>query len=185
MLSVRQSREGASRFAVRWGVRWGAATALSGSDGCQVSVGRFATQALCSVELQRGSLSLRRRPAPSASKTLASTRGSVALGHRASIDRFAAARGSLRAVLAALHCPMSHTARQALTIFQQWLIAEFKTLSESLKDLTYGAAICRAHCQAAQLYFYINKVQLTLEQPPLNDALFNSISKCFVSSPGS
>ena len=79
---------------------------------------------------------------------------------------------------------MSHTARQALTIFQQWLIAEFKTLSER-KDLTDGAAICRAHCQAAQLYFYINKVQLTLEQPPLNDALFNSISKCFVSSPGS
>ena len=79
---------------------------------------------------------------------------------------------------------MSHTARQALTIFQQWLIAEFKTLSENSKDL-YGAAICRVHCQAAQMYFYINKVQLTLEQPPLNDALFNSISKCFVSSPGS
>ena len=93
--------------------------------------------------------------------------------------------GYLHAVLAALHCPMSHTARQALTIFQQWLIAEFKTLSESLKDPTYGAAICRTHCQAAQLYFYINKVQLTLEQPPLNDALFNSISKCFISSPGS
>ena len=72
-----------------------------------------------------------------------------------------------------------------MTIFQQWLIAEFKTLSESLKDPTYGAAICRAHCQAAQLYFYINKVQLTLEQPPLNYGIFNSISKCFVSSPGS
>ena len=80
---------------------------------------------------------------------------------------------------------MSHTARQALTIFQQWLIAEFKTLSESSIDLTDGAAICRVHCQAAQMYFYINKVQLTLEQPPLNDALFNSISKCFVNSPGS
>ena len=80
---------------------------------------------------------------------------------------------------------MSHTARQALTIFQQWLIADFKTWSENLKDLSDGAAICRVHCQAAQMYFYINKVQLTLEQPPLNDALFNSISKCFVSSPGS
>ena len=80
---------------------------------------------------------------------------------------------------------MSHTARQALTIFQQWLIADFKTLSESLKEPIYGAALCRAHCQAAQMYFYINKVQLTLEQPPLNDALFNSISKCFVNSPGS
>ena len=80
---------------------------------------------------------------------------------------------------------MSHTARQALTIFQQWLIAEFKTLSESLKDLTYGTAICRAHCQAAQLYFYINKVQLTLEQPPLKYAILNSISTCFVNSPGS
>ena len=80
---------------------------------------------------------------------------------------------------------MSQKARQALTIFQQWLIAEFKTISESCKDLSDGAAICRVHCQAAQMYFYINKVQLTLEQPPLNDALFNGISKCFVNSPGS
>ena len=80
---------------------------------------------------------------------------------------------------------MSHTARQALTIFQQWLIAEFKTLSESCKDISDGTAICRAHGQAAQLYFYINKVQLTLEQAPLNYGIFNSISKCFVSSPGS
>ncbi len=80
---------------------------------------------------------------------------------------------------------MSQKARQALTIFQQWLIADFKTWSESLKEPIYGAALCRVHCQAAQLYFYINKVQLTLEQPPLNDGIFESISKCFVSSPGS
>ena len=80
---------------------------------------------------------------------------------------------------------MSHTARQALTIFQQWLIAELETSSESLKDHLDGAAICRVHCQAAQTYFYCNKVQLTLEQPPLKYAILNSISKCFVSSPGS
>ena len=134
---------------------------------------------------ERGSFFAPRTKAASVCKTLASSRHGAHLAPEHLLIDLRLPTGSLHAVLAALHCPMSHTARQALTIFQQWLIAEFKTLSESLKDPTYGAAICRAHCQAAQLYFYINKVQLTLEQPPLKDALFNSISKCFVSSPGS
>ena len=128
------------------------------------------------------------RHAASVCKTLAKINSKAEERHRATEHLLIDLRlptGSLHAVLAALHCPMSHTARQALTIFQQWLIAEFKTLSESCKDISDGTAICRAHGQAAQLYFYINKVQLTLEQPPLNDALFNSISKCFVNSPGS
>ena len=90
-----------------------------------------------------------RRPhALASSKTLAKTPGVVEerVGHRASIDRFAAARGSVLAVCSlpcaccpvptptptggrlgfSLAAPMSHTARQALTIFQQWLTIEFK-----------------------------------------------------------
>ena len=169
----------------------------------------FATSVLCSEELQRGSF-WSRDGLLASSKTLAKTqrrpkqRSGWATEHLL-IDlrlpaalcllclaalcllRFADAHIHSWQIGAAFPAApiMSHTARQALTIFQQWLIAEFKTLSESLKEPIYGAALCRAHCQAAQMYFYINKVQLTLEQPPLNDALFNSISKCFVSSPGS
>ena len=149
-----------------------------------------ATRVLCSEELQRDSLWTTAAHAQLASvgKILAKTE-SEAEERQWAIDGLLIGlwlpAGSLHAVLVALHCPMSHTARQALTIFQQWLIAEFKTLSESCKDISDGTAICRAHGQAAQLYFYINKVQLTLEQPPLNYGIFNSISKCFVSSPGS
>ena len=97
-----------------------------------------ATRVLCSEELQRDSLWTTAAHAQLASvgKILAKTE-SEAEERQWAIDGLLIGlwlpAGSLHAVLVALHCPMSHTARQALTIFQQWLIAEFKTLSESLK----------------------------------------------------
>ena len=86
-----------------------AAMALTGSDGCsdgcQASVGRcyaHSVQRRAAARLFFG----RATADASACKTLASkqrSRGGAALGHRASIDRFAAARGS---VLAVPGCPV-------------------------------------------------------------------------------
>ena len=122
---------------------------------------------------------------------------------------------------------MSWKARKALTIVQDWLIAEFQTRNERVKKFkdtqqkveesfgrrgylpcplstrpdracprdSRGRITC--DCVATKykaeivyldlLYFYCNKVQLTLGKPPLNYARFSGISKeeCGdISSPG-
>ena len=83
--------------------------------------------------------------------------------------------------------PMSHTARQALTIFQQWLKAEFKDTHLEFKR-TFRTSDCVASNWLERLDWQLssfNRVQFILGQEPLDSMQWYKQTGCFVNSPGS
>ena len=82
---------------------------------------------------------------------------------------------------------MSHTARQALTIFQQWLKAEFKDTHLEFKR-TFRTSDCVASNWLERLDWQLssfNRVQSILGQEPLDSMQWYKQTGCCISSPGS
>ena len=82
---------------------------------------------------------------------------------------------------------MSHTARQALTIFQQWLTIEFKDTWREFKRRGKNSNSVNQQWldHLDLLHFSFNKVQLIFGQEPLDSMQWYKQTGCIISSPGS